>query len=204
MIEIKNVKKSYGNNVVIEGLSLTIEQGERIALIAPSGCGKTTLLHILADLTEADGGSVVGIEPGQVCMLFQEGRLFPRFTALENVMSVMKGKRAFKKEKALEWLHKVELTNEDAKKLPEALSGGQQQRVALARTLAAECSVVLLDEPFKGLDGETKEQIYRLADRFLKDKTLLLVTHDPADAEALGCRILRFGEGMKLIEEKTP
>jgi putative hydroxymethylpyrimidine transport system ATP-binding protein len=76
--------------------------------------------------------------------------------------------------------------------------------VALARTLACECPIVLLDEPFKGLDTETKEQVYRLADRYLKDKTLLLVTHDPADAEALGCRVFKFTEGMKLLNEKTP
>jgi len=98
------------------------------------------------------------------------------------------------------WFKKVELTEEDMEKLPDTLSGGQQQRVALARALAAECKVVLLDEPFKGLDADTKAQIYALCNRFLADKTLLLVTHDREDARALGCEILRFTEGMRLTE----
>ena len=204
MIEIKHLKKAYGKKTVIDDLCLTVADGERVAITAPSGCGKTTLLHIIAGLTRADSGSVSGFEERQICMLFQENRLFDRFTALENVMSVMKGKKAQKKKKAMQWLSKVELTEEDAAKLPSELSGGQQQRVALARTLACECPIVLLDEPFKGLDTETKEQVYRLADRYLKDKTLLLVTHDPADAEALGCRVFKFTEGMKLLNEKTP
>ena len=199
MIEIKHLNKAYGGVTVIEDLSLQIEAGERVALIAPSGCGKTTLLHIMAGLVKADSGSVDGMEAGQFCMLFQENRLFPRFTALENVMSVMKGKKAQKKQKAMQWLNMVELSEEDGNKLPSQLSGGQQQRVALARTLAAECPTVLLDEPFKGLDSETKEQIILLANRVLQDKTLVLVTHDLAEAKALSCRILSFEKGMKII-----
>ena len=198
MIEIQHLSKSYGKNKVIDDLCLHIEDGERVALTAPSGCGKTTLLHIIAGLTKADCGVVGGIGEGDVSMLFQENRLFPRFTALENVMAVMKGKREEKKRLAMQWLIKVELTEEDAGKLPNELSGGQQQRVALARALAYESKILLLDEPFKGLDGETKEQIISLADRVLKGKTLILVTHDRREAEALGCRILSFEKGMKL------
>jgi putative hydroxymethylpyrimidine transport system ATP-binding protein len=115
-------------------------------------------------------------------------------------MAVQKGSRVQRREKAIEWLRKVELSDEDMIKLPDMLSGGQQQRVALARALAAECPVVLLDEPFKGLDVDTKVQIYALCRRFLADKTLLLVTHDEADAEALDCEILRFTMGMKQAE----
>ena len=201
MIEIRNIKKMYGGKTVIEDLSLSIPNGARIALTAPSGCGKTTLLHVIAGLTKADGGSVSGFSQNDICMLFQEVRLFPRFTALENVMAVLKGSRKERKENAMQWLKKVELTEEDADKLPDALSGGQQQRVALARALAAQCPIVLLDEPFKGLDSETKEQIYTLANRFLEDKTLILVTHDPEDAGALGCEVLRFTEGMRPITD---
>ena len=95
----------------------------------------------------------------------------------------------------------MELTPEDMEKLPDMLSGGQQQRVALARALAAECPIVLLDEPFKGLDADTKEQIYSLANKVLTGKTLILVTHDEKDAEALGCEIVRFSAGMHIIEE---
>ena len=201
MIELKNIRKSYDRKPVIEDLSFTVDNGKRIALTAPSGCGKTTLLHIIAGLLRADAGSVSGYSDTDICMLFQEVRLFPRFTALENVMAVLKGSRKDKKEKAVHWLSKVELTPEDMEKLPDMLSGGQQQRVALARALAAECPIVLLDEPFKGLDADTKEQIYSLANKVLTGKTLILVTHDEKDAEALGCEIVRFSAGMHIIEE---
>ena len=197
MIRLTNIKKSYDGKAVIEDLSLVIHDGAHVAITAPSGCGKTTLLHIIAGLTRADGGEIAGFSPSQICMLFQEVRLFSRFTALENVMAVQKGSRKQRREKAAQWLQKVELTEEDMHKLPSQLSGGQQQRVALARALAAECPIVFLDEPFKGLDGDTKAQIYRLCRRFLSGKTLLLVTHDEADANALDCEILRFTAGMK-------
>lgn len=200
MIELKNISKRYDGKTVIQDLSLVIGDGAHVAITAPSGCGKTTLLHIIAGLTKADGGQIKGFSSADICMLFQEGRLFPRFTALENVMAVQKGSRVQRREKAIEWLRKVELSDEDMIKLPDMLSGGQQQRVALARALAAECPVVLLDEPFKGLDVDTKVQIYALCRRFLADKTLLLVTHDESDAEALDCEILRFTMGMKQAE----
>ena len=199
MIKLKNIQKSYDGRVVIEDLSLTIAKGSRVALTAPSGCGKTTLLHILAGLTSQDGGSITGLCQKDICMLFQEVRLFTRFTALENVMAVLKGKRKERKAAAEAWLQKVELDKDDMQKLPDMLSGGQQQRVALARALAAQCPVVLLDEPFKGLDAETKAQMYDLANRVLENKTLILVTHDEEDAKALGCRVLTFAKGMKLV-----
>ncbi len=200
MIKLKNIKKSYDGKAVIEDLSLVIHDGAHVAITAPSGCGKTTLLHIIAGLTKADCGEITGFSSFDICMLFQEVRLFSRFTALENVMAVQKGSRRQRREGAENWLAKVELTKEDMHKRPDQLSGGQQQRVALARALAAGCPIVLLDEPFKGLDGDTKGQIYELCRRFLTDKTLLLVTHDEKDAEALDCEILRFTAGMKRIE----
>ena len=200
MIELVHIHKQYGDRVVIDALNLRVQDGEHLAITAPSGCGKTTLLHIIAGLTRADGGSVTGFAPSDICMLFQEVRLFERFSALENVMAVQKGNRRERMAKAIFWLSQVELTREDMDKLPHQLSGGQGQRVALARALAAECPIVLLDEPFKGLDGETKAQIYALCRRFLAGKTLLLVTHDEADAHALDCRVLRFTTGMKQVE----
>ena len=200
MIELKNIRKSYDGKTVVEDLSFTVDDGKRIALTAPSGCGKTTLLHIIAGLLKPDAGSVSGYSIADICMLFQEVRLFERFTALENVMAVLKGSRKDKREKAVHWLTKVELSPEDMEKLPNMLSGGQQQRVALARALAAECPIVLLDEPFKGLDADTKEQIYALSNKVLIGKTLILVTHDEMDAKALGCEVLRFAEGMRLME----
>ena len=200
MIELSHIYKKYGDRTVIDDLSLQIADGAHVAITAPSGCGKTTLLHVIAGLTRADKGSVGGFVPSDICMLFQEERLFPRFTALENVMAVQRGSRRKRKAGAIWWLLKVELTEEDMHKLPDQLSGGQRQRVALARALAAQCPIVLLDEPFKGLDGDTKDQIYVLCRRFLAGKTLLLVTHDEDDAKALDCRILRFTVGMKQVE----
>ena len=99
MIKLENIQKHYGKKTVIDALTLSIPEGARFALTAPSGCGKTTLLHIIAGLVKPDGGSVSGILPGDICMLFQEGRLFSRFSALENVMAVLKGSQKEKREK---------------------------------------------------------------------------------------------------------
>ena len=199
MIKLDRITKSYDGHTVIDNLSLSIPKGAKIAITAPSGCGKTTLLHIIAGLIKPDKGQISGFDTKEVCVLFQEVRLFERFSALENVMSVMHGSRNEKKEKAQQWLQNVELTAEQTHQKPATLSGGQQQRVALARALAAQCPIMLLDEPFKGLDHETKSQMYTLVNRFLAEKTIVLVTHDPEDAEALDCEVLQFSSGMKQI-----
>ena len=193
MIGVYDLCKSYGERTVIDRLSFSVEKGEKIALMAPSGCGKTTLLRLLAGLERADGGSVS--LNGEVAFLFQEPRLLPEFNLLTNLTVVMQGKN--KKERALEALKQVGLGGEE-KKYPHQLSGGMAQRAALARALVTGRQIFLLDEPFKGLDEQTKEQIFALCREALADKTVLLVTHDEEEASVLCRRILSFADGMKI------
>ena len=188
MIEVKNLFKSYGKNRVLEDLSFTVDEREHVCLSAPSGAGKTTLLRILCGLESADKGTVSGIDPRNVSYLFQESRLFPQLTALENVTCIHEDPQNVTEEAAalLETLGLAE----DLNKRPAELSGGMKQRVALARTLLADRPVVFLDEPFTALDPERKDSVRAMVSVLCKDKTLLLVSHDPADAEFLTNRTI--------------
>jgi ABC-type nitrate/sulfonate/bicarbonate transport system ATPase subunit len=193
MIRISNLYKSYGEHTVISDLSMSFSEGERVAFMAPSGCGKTTLLRVLSGLEKPDEGSVFLKE--QAAFLFQEPRLLPEFTLLTNLTAVMEGKN--KKERAAEALLKVGLSGEE-KKYPHQLSGGMAQRAALARALVTGRRIFFLDEPFKGLDSETKRQILALCKEALADKTVLLVTHDEGEARALCDRVICFSKGMQI------
>ena len=194
MIELENVTKRYGKRTVIDGLSLKIEEGERVALVAPSGGGKTTLFRLIAGLEKPDSGSVRVGAP--ISYVFQEPRLFPRVTALDNIRAVLSGKEKETKKRAEEMLSLVGLGGEGDKRTEE-LSGGMAMRVSLARALAVDRPLLLLDEPFQGLDREAKASLYRLIDEACRGKTLLLITHDPFDAEALSCRQILFDAGMR-------
>ncbi|MBQ8911188.1 MAG: ABC transporter ATP-binding protein [Clostridia bacterium] len=193
MIKITDLQKSYGENTVIDGLSFSVNKGEKIAIMAPSGCGKTTLLRLLMGLERQDGGRVEMAD--KAAFLFQEPRLFPQFTVLQNVMAVIDGKE--RKKRALEALMLVGLSGEEDK-YPNEISGGMAQRAVLARALVTGRSIFLLDEPFKGLDEQAKEQIFALCRRALADKTVLLVTHDDKEARALCEKIVSFEKGMKV------
>ena len=173
MIRITGLQKSYGDNTVIENLSFSVKKGEKVAIMAPSGCGKTTLLRLLMGLERQDGGRVEMAD--EAVFLFQEPRLLPQFTVLQNVMAVIDGKE--RKRRALEALMLVGLSGEEDK-YPNEISGGMAQRAVLARALVTGRSIFLLDEPFKGLDEQAKEQIFALCRKALADKTVLLVTHD--------------------------
>ena len=179
MLRIRNLSKSFGKNVLFTDLSFEVSPGEKVALSAPSGAGKTTLLRILCGLEKADGGTVEGVNPGNVAYLFQEPRLFPQLTALENVTCIFPRPKEHR-EAAEELLCKLGLADA-IHQYPHELSGGMKQRVALARTLLADRPVVLLDEPFTALDGELKESLRKLVAEHCKDKILILVSHDPED-----------------------
>lgn len=182
MIELKSITVSYGNQVVLKEQDLTVSAGERIALMGPSGCGKTTLLRLIAGLKKPAAGSA-SIHTDRISCLFQEPRLLPWLTAEENVNAVLSDSAPTLPE-ARKWLVAMDLS-EAAKKYPQELSGGMQQRVSLARALAYGGDILLLDEPLKGLDTETKTVMIRLISEHTRGKTLLLSTHDREDAEAL-------------------
>lgn len=182
MIELKNVILAYGEQVVLENQNLSVSAGEHMALMGPSGCGKTSLLHLIAGLTKPTGG-LVSVRTGRIACLFQEPRLLPWLTAEENVNTVLSDRAASRPE-AQKWLEAVGL-KDAAKKYPRELSGGMQQRVSLARALAYGGDVLLLDEPFKGLDAETKADMIHLINTHTAGKTLLLATHDRQEAALL-------------------
>lgn len=183
MLQVLNLSKAYGKNVLFTDCSFSVSEGEHVGISAPSGAGKTTLLRILCGLERADSGRVEGVAPGQISYLFQEPRLFPQLTALENVTCIFPKPRE-REEAAAELLGKLGL--EDSLGLyPRELSGGMKQRVALARTLFADRSVVLLDEPFTALDEELKNRTRAIVAEYCKDRILIVVSHDPGDLEVL-------------------
>ncbi len=186
MIVLKDLTLLCGGETVILRQNMTLEDGARIALMGPSGSGKTTLLRYLAGLLPAASGTGTGL-PERVACVFQEPRLLPWRTGRENVNLVL-GDRKTTLPRAEEWLSAVGLRGE-GDKYPAQLSGGMQQRVNIARALALGGELLLLDEPFRALDEARRGEIASLLDEKARGKTLVLATHDRAEAAALGCRI---------------
>ncbi len=194
MIKLENISKSYGDSAVLSDFSLSLSRGERICIVGASGCGKTTLLHVIAGLTKADSGKIT--KGGESALMFQEPRLLPWRNARENITVVLpKDKHSSEYELADKYLLAVGLS-EDAEKMPDSLSGGMAQRVAFARFLAfadaSDSGILLLDEPFSALDGDTADEMIALLDSFAEGKALILVTHDQAHAERLGAKIVKL------------
>lgn len=191
-VTTENLSVSFGEKQVLRALSLTFPAGSCTAVMGPSGCGKTTLLRVLAGLRAPDGGSV-RVSPGRIACVFQEPRLLPWRTAAENVNAVLSD-RTQTMPQARAWLERLEL-GEAAEQYPAALSGGMQQRVAIARALAYDAPVLLLDEPFRALDAALRARVIACIAAETQGRTLVLATHDPADADALGCTVYAYAGG---------
>lgn len=185
MLELKNIYKAFDKKVVISNFSLTLNDGERLALIAYSGSGKTTLFRIIAGLDKRfEGKRIVN---SRIAYVFQEDRLFEKSTVLENVTVVAN------KDKALAERLLTELGLADSINLyPDSLSGGMKRRVEIARALFSDAELVLLDECFNGLDDETKSETARVINRYTENKTVLLITHDQTEAKLLNCNIAKY------------
>ncbi len=168
MIQIGNLKVRYGEQTVIEGLSATFHENTFYGITGTSGIGKTTLLGAIAGLLKYEGK--INTSNKKIGYIFQEPRLFPWMTALENVTCVCNDK-----EKAKYFL---DLLLPDAHdKYPDELSGGMKQRVSIARALSYDCDILLLDEPFKGLDEQTKASTISTVLEHLQGKTAIMVSH---------------------------
>ncbi|MEW2543478.1 ABC transporter ATP-binding protein [Micromonospora chalcea] len=195
---MRGVTKVYGQGdqavLALDGLSLDIAPGEFVCMVGASGCGKSTLLNLVAGLDRASGGTIElgeGVNPG---LMFQEPALFPWLTVEGNVEVPLKLRglpRDQRKERVAELLRTVHLS-EFGRKRPHQLSGGMRQRVALARTLALETPVLLMDEPFGALDAMTRDILHDELERIWTERklTVLFVTHNVREAARLADRIV--------------
>ena len=194
-VEVHRVSKTYGDGrsaiTALEDVSLTVAEGEFVCLVGASGCGKTTLLNLIAGIYHLDQGSIL-IGDRRVGLMFQEPALFPWLTVQRNVESAMRFRKvAPDKAKVKELLSIVHL-EEFAQRRPHELSGGMQQRAALARALAQDADILLMDEPFGALDAMTRTVLHDELERIWQATgvSIVFVTHDVREAVRLGDRVI--------------
>ena len=180
-IAVNHLWKSYDGTPVLEDFSCSIPRGSCCALLAPSGAGKTTLLRLLLGLEQPDSGIILGI-PARCGVLFQEDRLFPGLCAVSNVTAATSCSRG----EATALLSRLGLEDESQKKPVRLLSGGQARRVSLARALLAKGEMLILDEPFTGLDDSTRQLCAAAIRDYRRGRTLVAVTHNLDDVPLLG------------------
>lgn len=183
-INISNLSKSFGEKTVLSNLSLSFPYGSTTCIMGKSGCGKTTLLNIILGTEKPDSGTVTGV-PEKISAVFQEDRLCEDFSVLTNIR-MASGKN---EEEILSCLSGLMLEESAGTKVRE-LSGGMKRRVAIARALLSEHDLLIMDEPFKGLDPETRKKTAALVREAAG--TVIAVTHDEADAELLNAEIIRL------------
>lgn len=187
-VQIKNLCKSYENHKVLYNFSMNFIKNKITVITGPSGCGKTTLLNIIGGIEKDYNGQIISPN-NSISYIFQEDRLLPHLTVYENIAFVLKSTMSKEDMNIIinKYLDMVKLS-EYKHKLPNQLSGGMKRRVAIARAFAYKSRLLLMDEPFKGLDDKLKMEII---DEFLKlhkedRRTVILVTHDMKEAELLG------------------
>ena len=209
-LQVQQVFSDYQGQEVLKGLDLTVEKGEIVALLGPSGCGKTTLLRAIAglqaishgsiainDRVVADDGSFIASEQRGVGMIFQDYALFPHLTVADNILfGVVTRDKAVRKARLEEMLSLVKLEGL-AKRYPHELSGGQQQRVSIARALAYEPEVLLLDEPFSNIDAKVRREMMLEIRGILKQHNVsaVFVTHSKDEAFVFADKLALFNEG---------
>lgn len=219
MIKVQNVSKSFGNTDAVDNISFEVRAEENLILLGPSGCGKTTTLKMINSLIKPSAGTILingkdvmqqpsAILRRSVGYVLQNNGLFPHYTVAQNIAIVPQLLRWEKKriqKRVSELLEKLHLSAKYLHAYPHELSGGQQQRVGLARALAADPPVLLMDEPFGALDNVTRSKIH---DEFnaldeLKRKTIIMVTHDVQEAFELGHHICLMDKGV-IVQDGTP
>jgi glutamine transport system ATP-binding protein len=220
MIQVKNLKKSFGTNEVLKDINVTVKPQEVVVVIGPSGSGKSTFLRCINMLETITGGQVLieGVDitdkktdinkiRTEVGMVFQQFNLFPHKKVIDNIMlapmKVRKVPAEKARVKAMELLRKVGLEDK-AEAYPDSLSGGQKQRVAIARALAMEPKIMLFDEPTSALDPEMVGEVLEVMKDLAKEgMTMVVVTHEMGFAKEVGDRVI-FMDGGLVVEEKVP
>ena len=224
MLNIEHLQKSFGDKQILKDISLSVENGEIVTIIGPSGTGKTTLLRCVNFLEHAEKGTITIDDVSVNCkhafghhvmdlvrksgMVFQTYNLFRNKTVLENVLEGLRVVKKIPKNKALEiartQLERVGMT-EGENHYPNQISGGQQQRVAIARALAMEPSILLLDEPTSALDPELSKEVLNTIRKVAEDGkvSMLIVTHEIEFAREISHRIV-FMENGNIVEQGTP
>lgn len=182
MISIENISFSYGEKKVLEGFSLEICKDSRICIFGESGCGKTTLLRLILGLEKPQGGKIEKDGALRPSAVFQENRLLPFKTVLQNITLIGADEKT-----ALYHLKALGLETA-ADSLPAQLSGGMQRRAAIARALSADYDYLVLDEPFTGLDEDNTLSAARHISQSVSDRALILVTHSKKEAQLLGAK----------------
>lgn len=215
-IEVQHVKKNFGRVRALDSVSLEVEDGEFVVLLGPSGCGKTTLLRVIAGLETADGGSVAingrdvtSLPPRKrgIAMVFQNYAVFPHLTVFENVAFGLRMRKAAEADVGAQVRRMAELVqiSDLLERYPSQLSGGQRQRVAMARALAVEPDLMLMDEPLSNLDALLRLEMRAELKKLLGDlrTTTLYVTHDQVEAMGLADRIAVM-QGGRIVQFDTP
>ena len=220
LLTIEHLKKSFGDNVILDDVNLTVKQGEVIVIIGPSGCGKSTLLRCINALEPIQEGQILldgeKIEPKsknqtqlrqKIGMVFQSYELFPHLSVLDNIMlaptKVQKRPKDEVKEEALALLERVGLA-EKAKSYPRELSGGQKQRVAIVRALCMHPEILLFDEVTAALDPEmVREVLDVMLNLAAQGRTMLIVTHEMQFAKAVADRVIFLDNG-NIVEDAAP
>ena len=186
MIAIDKLCKAFGGKAVLQDFSCELEAGRVTALMAPSGAGKTTLLRILLGLETADSGEITGLSGKRLAAVFQEDRLLDFMTPVDNIRLPEP-----KLERAMILREMAAMGRTGCENQPvRELSGGMRRRVAILRALLCGADVIALDEPFKGLDEATRARVIAETRRLCRGKTVLLVTHEAAEAERMGAKIV--------------
>ncbi len=183
-IQINNLKKKYGDKIVFENYTNTFDFDGILLIKGVSGLGKTTLMRIIAGLEKADKGEIQK-DAKSISFMFQEDRLIPFVSVLKNITAVCS------EEKALKYLKLMGLENEKDNS-PLSLSGGMKRRVSLARALCFDSDLVILDEPFKGLDENLKATICEIIKKESKQRDFIIISHDSEDAELLNAKVMEI------------
>ena len=206
ILEIKNLTKKYGSQIILDGIDLSIDKGEMVVVVGSSGCGKSTLLRCINSLEDIDAGEIIH-DGHKIGMVFQSYELFPHLSVLDNItlapIKVQKRDKAEVKKQALELLKRVGLLDK-ADSYPRQLSGGQKQRVAIVRALCVEPEILLFDEVTAALDPEmVREVLDVMLDLAKQGRTMIIVTHEMQFAKAVADRVI-FLDGGHIVEEGKP